>query len=95
MMWNKCAPIAAAVLLALPAFADNQSNTKTPATKPTRKSPQAPDSLQFGLGTPLNLSGSKAGGSSAGQSSLGNFNPKNPCNQPNPPHSCQQTKPPH
>jgi len=53
-MWNKAALLAAALILALHAFADDQSNSKTPGTDAKTKSNGVIQlkSFQFGASNP-------------------------------------------
>jgi hypothetical protein len=78
---RKAALLAAALVLALPAFADNQANSNPPptASKPRPKSNYhiiEQSSFSSGTATPVTLS-------------------NNPCKQPNPPHDCRRPRPPH
>jgi hypothetical protein len=92
-MVNKAALLAAALAFALPAFADNPSNSTAPKTNPKAK-PNGwieQNSISFGAtNTSLN---SKGNGTAPGKTPISGIGVKNPCNQPNPPRSCKQIRP--
>jgi hypothetical protein len=98
-MWNKAALLVAALVLVLPAFADNPSNSNTTVIKPKTPAPNKTfevNNLTYGVANNTTVAHGAGG---AGKSSLGlgavNANMKNPCNQPNPPRTCARPKPPH
>jgi hypothetical protein len=93
-MRNKAVLIAAMLALAIPAFADNPSNSKTPVTVQNSKPPPQADTLQFATAPSYNGPGT-ATTSEAGKTPLSGLNLQNPCKKPNPPRSCKQAKPSH
>jgi hypothetical protein len=96
-MWNRAVLLVAALAVALPAFADNSSNSKTTVVKPKTPVPNKnnveTNSFSFGAANPTTMShGTNSGKASSADYSL---NLKNPCKQPHPPASCKQPKPLH
>jgi len=92
-MWTKVALLAAALASAVPAFADNSSNSKPPVTRPKPKAhPVEVNSFSWGAAHSTTASGGKGGG--AGKSPIGSIH-VNRCKQPNPPHDCVRPRPPH
>ena len=94
-MVNKATLFAAALALALPAFADNPSTSTPPMTNPKGKPKGWIEQNSFSIGATNPAGGSKGNGTAAGKTPIGDISVKNPCNKPNPPHSCKQAKPPH
>jgi len=97
-MWKKATLLAAALAFALPAFADNSSNSKPSVTKPKPKANRVLERNGVSFGEPNSVTVSNGNGGAAGKAgkvSLGDIHVKNPCKQPNPPHSCKRPNPPH
>jgi hypothetical protein len=88
-MWTKAALISAALVLMLPAFADNPSNQKSTVahhkTKPKEVFEQ--NDFQFGQNQ---KKPTKGNGTGAGKVALGEL--KDPCKQPKPPQNCKRSK---
>jgi hypothetical protein len=93
-MWNKAAMLAAAFAIALPAIADNPSNSKSSVTTHKTKGGGTIEQSSFSFGA-SNTGVPSAKGGKAGKVNFGDINVKNPCKQPNPPHDCKQPRPPH
>lgn len=94
-MVNKAILLAVALAFALPAFADNPSNSKAPMTNPKGKPKGWIEQDSYSVGATNTITGSKGSGSAAGKTSLGNISLTKPCNKPNPPRSCKQLRPAH
>jgi hypothetical protein len=95
VMWNKAAMLAAALSIALPAIADNPSNSEAPVTTPKTKRGGTIEQNSFSFGTSNTGTAPNANGGKAGKVNLGDISVKNPCKKPNPPHDCKRPRPPH
>jgi hypothetical protein len=95
VMVNKAILLAVALAFALPAFADNPSNSKAPMTNPKGKPKGWIEQDSYSVGATNTITGSKGSGSAAGKTSPGNISLTKPCNKPNPPRSCKQLRPAH
>ena len=95
-MGNKAILLAAALSLALPAFADTSSNPQAPVTKPKTKTSGTIHVDSFAFGQDNSITPASGGnGNAAGKGSTGNIHVKNPCKRPHPPHDCPRPRPPH
>lgn len=80
-MWKNTALLAAVLVFALPAFADNSSNSKPPVTKPKPKGNRVLERSSFSFGEPNSVTVPKGNGSAAGKVPIGSIH-VNPCKQP-------------
>jgi len=94
-VWKKAALLAAVLAFALPAIADNSSNSKPPVTKPKPKANRVLERNSVSFGEPNSVTVPKGNGNAAGKVPIGSIHVKNPCKQPNPPHDCKRPRPPH
>ena len=87
--------LVAALAIALPAIADNPSNSKVSVTTPKAKRGGTIQQDSFSVGASNTGTAPNAKGGKAGKVNLGDISVKNPCQQPNPPHDCKRSRPPH
>ena len=88
-MWTKAALISAALVLVLPAFADDPSNQKPAVTHPKTKPKEIFEQNDWQIG-PTHTGPTTGKATGPGKISPGEL--MNPCKQPKPPHNCKKTK---
>jgi len=75
-VWKKAALLAAALAFALPAIADNSSNSKPPVTKPKPKANRVLERNSVSFGEPNSVTVPKGNGNAAGKVPIGSIHVK-------------------